>query len=265
MNIIACAFELESAVKKLYEKVKKFYYRVLLAGYQCPECGDSLVMAAEGLCRCKGCGNEFDPTVELQSCVHCGGKVRLRVSRYFCGSCRQEVVSKFLFDGRVYDRQYFAERMAKSRQQKRIQREQLKQKVIQCRSNGIQAGPVDSSSIADLLAAIDGLTKGIEPEFKIPEQDRFNLNLYERHIQAHIGDFAVNLKDMPSIHENKRKDLIWRFIAVIFLAHAGIVEIEQDGLDIMVMKNETYGKRQGVSGEFEETGEFKRSVGRIET
>lgn len=265
MNIIVCAFEIEAAVKKLCEKIRRFYYRVVLAGFRCPKCESSLLMVADGLCRCKGCGREFDPTIEFQSCVHCGGKVRLKISRYFCSLCRQEVASKFLFDGRVYDRQYFAGRMAKSRQQKKIQREELKQKAIQYRSNEIETEPANFSSMADLLIAIDGLTKGITPEIVIPQKDEFDLNRYESHIQAHIGGVAVNLRDMPPLHENKRKDLIWRFIAVIFLAHAGIVDIEQDGLDIMVMKNETYGKRQRVHGEIEEADGFEGSVGRIET
>jgi len=129
MNIITCAFELEAAVKRLYEKVKRFYCRVVLAGFVCPACNGSLLMIADGLCRCRRCGNEFDPTVEFQSCIDCGGKARLKVSRYFCGSCGQAIVSKFLFDGRVFDKQYFAEKMAKSRQQKKIQREILKRKI----------------------------------------------------------------------------------------------------------------------------------------
>ena len=137
--------------------------------------------------------------------------------------------------------------------------------MIQYRSNGIETEPADFSSMANLLAAIDGLTKGIKPDIAVPKQDGFDLNRYESHIQAHIGGIAVNLRDMPPLHENKRKDLIWRFIAVIFLAHAGIVDVEQDGLDIMVKKNETYGKRQGVHGEIEDADGFEGSVGRIET
>jgi len=119
--------------------------------------------------------------------------------------------------------------------------------------------------MADVFAAIDSLTKGIKPQIAIPKDKTFDLNRYERHIEANIGAFSVNLRDIPPLHEDKRKDLIWRFIAVIFLAHAGIVEIQQNGLDIMVMKNETYGKRQGVSGEFEDPDRFEGSVGKIET
>ncbi|RKY09216.1 MAG: hypothetical protein DRP56_02980, partial [Planctomycetota bacterium] len=81
MDIIARAFELEAAVKKLCRRIRQFYYQVVLAGFDCPKCSGSLVMVADGLCSCKACGYEFDPTVEFQSCSHCGAKTRLKVSR----------------------------------------------------------------------------------------------------------------------------------------------------------------------------------------
>lgn len=155
--------------------------------------------------------------------------------------------------------------MAKSRQRKKIQQEKLKQKITEFRSEIIETGPADFSSLTDVFAAIDSLTKGIKPQIAIPKDKAFDLNRYEKHIEAHIGTVAVNLRDIPPLHEDKRKDLIWRFIAVVFLAHAGIVEIKQDGLDIMVRKNETYRKRQGVPGEFEDANRFEGSFSRIET
>ena len=74
----------------------------------------------------------------------------------------------------------------------------------------------------------------------------------------------MSLRDIPPLSENLRKDLIWRFIAVIFLAHAGIVDIWQDGQDIMVIKHETNRKRQDISGEFEEPDGIEGSMGGIE-
>ena len=261
MDIIARAFELEAAVKKLCRKIRLFFYQVVLAGFSCPECGGLLIMIADGLCSCKKCNHEFDPTLEFQKCTHCGGKTRLKVSRYFCCLCKQEIVSKFLFDGRVYDRQYFAEKMQKSRQQKEKKREKLSRKVMQYRSEGIQTDPAEISGMGDLLAAIDNLTKGVRPNIPLPTEDGFDLNRYQRHIQTHIDEFETNLRDIPPLIKNTRKDLIWRFIAVIFLANTGIVEIEQDGLDIMVSKNETYGKGQDFFNEIEKPDGFEGFAG----
>jgi len=265
MDIIARAFELEAAVKQLCRKIRQFYYQVVLSGFRCPACDGPLVMVVDGLCQCQHCGDEFDPTLEFQQCTECGAKAKLKVSRYFCSGCKQEIVSKFLFDGRVYDRAYFAAKMAQSRKQKEKKRQELQQKILQDRSGSIQTEPVDRSGIADLLAAIDGLTQGIKPTLPLPVEEGFDLRRYQSHIQAHIDDFEVNLREIPAIIENPRKDLIWRFIAVIFLAHAGMVNLRQEGLEIWVTKNETNGKGQEFSDGIEEPDGFKRSVGRIET
>ena len=62
----------------------------------------------------------------------------------------------------------------------------------------------------------------------------------------------------------KRKDLIWRFIAVIFLAHAGAVDVWQEGQAIMVIKHEANRKRCDVYGEPAETNGVERPLGGIE-
>jgi len=74
--------------------------------------------------------------------------------------------------------------------------------------------------------------------FERESHDGFDLKRYERYIQAHIQDFSISLRDIPPLNENIRKDLIWRFIAVIFLAHAGIVDVRQRQEDILVIKRE---------------------------
>jgi hypothetical protein len=66
------------------------------------------------------------------------------------------------------------------------------------------------------------------------------------------------------LNENLRKDLIWWFIAVVFLAHVGIVDVWQEGQDIMVTKHGTNRKRQDVLGELEEADGIQGSMGGIE-
>jgi len=78
----------------------------------------------------------------------------------------------------------------------------------------------------------------LDTVFAVESRDEFDLKCYETHLKAHIQEFPVNLRDIPPLSENLRKDLIWRFIAVIFLAHTGIVDIWQERQDIMVIKHE---------------------------
>ena len=221
------------------------------------------MMVTEGTCKCKRCTYEFDPTIEFQRCFNCGGAPILRVRRYYCQDCSSDVKSKFLFDGLVFERKYFKAKMAESRQRKRELKERIKKMLAESRSNALPLQTVDFKTVPDLVAALNSLTTGLQADFTIESRDEFDLNRYQRHIEAHIGDFAINLLDIPPLSENKRKDVIWRFIAVVFLAHAGVVDIWQDGWDIMVKKHVDT-KRCDIPDEIEGVGGYEESVGRIE-
>jgi hypothetical protein len=65
----------------------------------------------------------------------------------------------------------------------------------------------------------------------------------------------------PEYSGSWRKDLIWRFIAVVFLTHAGVVDAWQEGRDIMVRKHEVDGERKDVLGESEGTDGIEGLVG----
>jgi len=237
MNIIQLAFNMTDTVGLLVQKAKKFFYNVMLFGYRCPKCNGSLAMIAEGVCKCNSCELEFDPTVEFQQCSNCGGKPVLKVRRYCCKDCGSDIRSKFLFNGLVFDRQYFKTRMAKSRQRKKEQRERVRQMPAESRSSKLPMEAVDFNTVPSLVDALNSLTSGLDADFEITSHEEFDMKRYESHIEAHIQDFAINLLDIPPLSENARKDLIWRFIAAIFLAHTGIVDIWQEDSNIMVIKH----------------------------
>lgn len=115
MNIVTLAFDMAKAVEVFINKVRKFFYSVMLLGYRCPKCNGLLIIVAEERCRCNSCGCELDPTVEFQRCSACGGTPILRVRRYQCKNCGNDVSSKFLFDGLVFNAEYFRQKVAQSR------------------------------------------------------------------------------------------------------------------------------------------------------
>ena len=264
MDIIRLAFDMTAAVNEFVEKVRSFYYWVMLLGYRCPKCNGSLIMVTEGKCRCTRCRNELDPTVTFQRCSLCGGIPILRIRRYLCKDCGGDITSKFLFDGTVFNPDYFRRKMSESRQRKKEQRERVRQMLAENSSADLPLAPVDLDAMPGLVDALNGLTAGLEADFAVESRDHFDLKRYERHIQAHIQDFPVSLLDIPSLSENARKDLIWRFIAVIFLAHTGFVDIWQDGQDIMVIKHEADTEGCGFPGEIEDADRVKGSLGGIE-
>ena len=90
----------------------------------------------------------------------------------------------------------------------------------------------------------------------------FDLRRYQTHIVAHLQEIPVGLDEIPPLIEDRRLDRIWRFIAVVFLAHAGTLDVWQEGMIIKVIKHETHAVGQGVPGETEEPDRGARLVGR---
>ena len=123
-------------------------------------------------------------------------------------------------------------------QRKREQRERVRRMLEESRSADLPLGAVDLTAVAGLLDALNGLTSGLDSTFAVESHSEFDLKRYEKHIQTHVQDFPVSLSEIPPLSENLRKDHIWRFVAVIFLAHYGIINIWQESQEIFVIKNE---------------------------
>lgn len=263
-SIIELAFAMSEAVNRFAEMARRYFYHVMLSGYACQKCNGGLEMVKEGLCRCQACGTSFDPTIAFQQCSACGGKPRLKVRRYQCGQCAADIQSRFLFDGLVFDAEYFRQKMAESRLHRRELRERVRLMLAESRSEILQPEMAELNSMPGLLEALNALTQGLEPSIIIPPGAAFDLKRYQAHIQAHLQPFPVTLEQIPPLGENSRKDKIWRFIALIFMAHARITDIWQDGQSIMVMKHETYPERQRVPGDIEEADGIEGPVGRVE-
>jgi len=251
MNIVTLALEMTEAVEAFMEKARRFFYSVMLLGHRCPKCNGSLAMVAEGKCRCNSRGACLDPTVAFQRYSACGGIPVLRVRRYECRDCGTDIRSIFLFDGLVFDGEYFRQRMIESRQRRKEQRERVREMLAESRSGDLPLERVDLNAVPGLLEALNALTAGLDESLIVRYQEQFDLKRYEGHVRAHLQDYPVSLARIPSLSEDLRKDLIWRFIAVIFLAHAGVIDIWQEGQEIMVMKHEADREGQDISGESE--------------
>ncbi len=264
MNLVTLAFDMAKTVEVFVEKARRFFHSVMLLGRCCPQCNGSLVMVAEGTCQCVLCGTEFDATVAFQRCPACGGVPALRVRRYECRACGRPITSKFLFDGLVFDAEYFRQKMAESRQRRQEQRERVRQMLAESRSAGLALASAELSSVPGLMDALNGLTAGLDYHIAVEGRDEFDLKRYENHIKTHIQNLPLSLIEMPPLQGDARKDLIWRFIAAIFLAHMGMIDIWQEGRDVMVMKHETDREGQDVPGEPESTDGVERPLGGAE-
>ena len=252
MNMIKRAFEMAESVRNFFARAKRFYYMVVLLGHRCGKCNGRLSMMAESRCHCQKCGLEFDPTVEFQRCSDCSGTPVLRVRRYYCRDCNKEITSRFVFETLPFEREYFKQKMAESRKRRSEKLQQVREMLAQSRSEALAFGAVDLDSVPGLLAALNGLTGDIDKNVLLELKSKFDLERYQGQIKAHLEDFEIDLRRIPAIIENTRKDLIWRFIAAIFLEHEREIQIRQDDQVIWVSK---YVDKQGQDffGEIEES------------
>ena len=263
-QIIERARGLTKAVAGFVARAREFFHAVVLSGWACPQCDGSLAMEADGRCRCRRCGQLLDPTVTFQRCPACGGKPKLRVRRYECSSCGHPIVSRFLFDGLAFDAQYFRRKMAEHRQRRTEQRERVRQMLAGSRSQTLWLPPVDLGSVPGLAERLRNLAlEEVPPPVPGPPNE-FNLRRYEAHIQAHLRPIPLTLEEIPALDENARLDRIWRFIAIIFLAHAGTLDVWQRGQTIMVRQREADRERQDLPGDPEQADGVEGLVGGIE-
>ena len=263
MNIVARAFDMAVAVKEFMARAKRFYYLVMLFGYRCPKCNGSLTMVGDSRCRCDICNRQFDPTVRFQRCSNCGGAPVLRVKRYQCKSCNGQINSVFLFDGVVFDAGYFRKKMAESRQRKKELRQRVQEMLAQCRPKPLPLDAPDLSSVPGLMEALSGLTGGLEVPLPPELKGKFDLDRYQAHITSHLEAGPSTLRNIPALIDDLRLDLIWKFIAVIFLAHTGSVHVRQQGQAIWVIRHDDR-EGQDIPGETEGTDGFERPEGRVQ-
>ena len=87
---------------------------------------------------------------------------------------------------------------------------------------------------AELLASLPGA----QAEIHRLNREGYDLSRYESHVQAHLKPFPISFDEIPPLSDDARLDRIWRFIAIVFMAHAGLIEIRQESHAIMVIQRE---------------------------
>ena len=234
-----------SRVSDLKQRARGYYYRLLLTGLACPRCHQTrLIMLREGRFRCQDCGQAGDPTLMFQRCPACDGRPALALRRYFCQDCRGEVVSRFLFDGVVYNAEYFREKMAESRRRlhvrKRDAQEQQAVRSWQRSSSVTGQGAIDLNRSPGLVEALNALVGGAPPEALAWVREAFDLTAYEQHILDTIGyGERWNLAGIaPYRPPRDRLETVRIFIACLFLEHARRLTLIQDNDLIWVRRRE---------------------------
>ena len=209
----------ESRLDAYKREARRFYHEVVLSGVACPVCERRMFMTGASRARCTECGLEVDPTEEFQRSRCCGARLSLRRSHYACVRCGRTISSKFLFDERVFNAEYFRERMAESRERKQQRREEIRLMLLGTRSNSlVMADFPEAGVIGDMVQALDAAVQADATaelqDFLAPEE--FCMETYRLHIRERLRGCMARFSSFPPIAEDARLDKIRRFVTLIF-------------------------------------------------
>jgi len=226
---------------------KEYYLEVTLSAHPCPACDGMLIMSGTSECTCCSCRATMDPTVEFQKSPCCQANLKKRTYHYVCTRCNKVVPSNFIFDEKIFDRQYFREMMRSSREQARKRREALKKLLAESRSESLTI--LDEpclDAIPGLLQALDGFIQSEnvpDPCFAWENDQEFHMDRYRGHILSQLGWSKRLFSSFPLLQDLPRQDKVFRFITLIFMQQENEVELTQHSQnDVWVERvyNEAY-------------------------
>jgi hypothetical protein len=237
--------EVLERVSAFKNKAKRYYFEVILSTFQCPACGGQLHMTGNSKCSCL-CGNVFDPTLAFQKSACCETGLVRKTFHYACSQCHQSVPSRFIFDEKVFDKGYFREMMRESRARKKKKREEIRQLLAESRSESFAL--TENPILESIPGLIEDLNEFIQNaseksgKYSFDTDVPFDMDKYRKHILSMLSWDCMLFSDIEPIIEDDRKDRAWRFITLIFMAHAHEVEINQQDNDLSVQRryNEAY-------------------------
>jgi len=232
-------------VEDFKERVRSFYFEVVLSACQCQECGGQLRMIGQSECVCS-CGNILDPTLAFQQSLCCGARLVRKTFHYACSECSQTAASRFIFDEKLFDATYFREMMRESREKTKRKKEEIRRLLAESKSSELQLTEEPSLvSIPGLIQDLDDFIREGSTEvcrFPLDAQADFRMNDYHDHIISNIGWGTILFSDIVPFIDDQRRDRVFRFITLVFMENDREVELTQKGTDIWVQKvyNEDY-------------------------
>jgi hypothetical protein len=237
--LLGAMMKVQSHMADFKDRVKTFYFEVVLSPHQCPGCSGRLKMAGQSLCSCS-CGKTFDPTLEFQRSACCAANIIHKTFHYACSKCHEMVPSIFIFEERVFDSAYFREMMRDSRARARQKKEHISRLLLEARSGTLPLlEEPNPDSIHGLLEDLDLFVQQGSQDIALccfePRQE-FSMAHYRDHILSAITGQGMLFTEIAPFAQEKQRDKAWRFITLIFMQNDRIVDLIQEGDNIWVQR-----------------------------
>ncbi len=233
-NLLADIETCQRAIETFRQKVREYYFEVLLGLYRCPVCDSRFTLVEGGQADCP-CGWQGDPTIEFQNSDCCRTKLIRKRLHYICSRCHKITPSIFLFDERLFDRNYFIEKMRRLREKGRIERFENSLLLLSNRSDVLSlTEEINFDSIPGLIEDLDGII-GINqgnPDFLINREEP-TFSRYKQYVLSLLHG-EILFSSISPIGPDSRLDTVYRFISLIFMENEQEVILIQYGNDILV-------------------------------
>jgi len=245
-NPLVCSMNrILGQIDEFKEHAKAFYFEVVLSAHQCPKCNGGLHMTGISTCQCSVCGNEIDPTIHFQQSPCCGSPLIRKTYHYACSGCNRIVPSRFIFDEKIFDREYFREMMGESRIRAKKKREEVRRLLADSRSDVLTIYErLDLESVSGMLQDLDEFIQQSESshQYDFDIENNFSMDDYKNHILSVLTWNSILFSNITPLTDDCRRDRVRRFITLIFMQNDREVELIQDARDIWVQKvyNEAY-------------------------
>lgn len=150
-----------------------------------------------------------------------------------------------------FDADYFCVKMREARERRKEERIRRIGEILAQRSGPVVFDePIRLEAVPGLTEALDSLVHlpiPIEVIHRFMGRDDFDLEGYQRHILSVLTDRMVGFDDLPPLLDQERKDRVFRFITLVFLAHTRKIHLWQEEERIWVKKNEIVAERFRIS------------------
>lgn len=231
---------LARGIERYKGSAQQYYFAVLFSKYRCPCCGGVLRVVDSSKAACS-CGLSVDPTIAFQKSPCCNAEVVRKILHYVCGRCGRAVPSLFLFEERVFDREYSREMMARSRDRKR--QERLILRAIAHHRSGdlllLERPRFDSlDGLLDELDEFIGQSDVAALPSTFNSDREFDPLAYWHHILDQLGMGRVRFSAISPLDPDVRRDRAWRFVTLIYMEQEGTVSLIQHGDDVLVERYE---------------------------
>ena len=226
-------------VNSFKEQARQFYFEVILISVKCPVCGGRLQMSGTNECTCS-CGKVLDPTLTFQKSSCCSAKLIRKTFHYVCSCCHKTVSSRFLFDEKIFDKEYFREMMRESRERSKSKKEELKRLLANSRSDVLQLSDnPDLESVPGLVGDLNAFVQAESDKVNqtvFVEKPYFSMNDYRNHIDSILTWDGIQFSEIVPLIDDIRIDRIWRFITLIYMHQDREVNLSQQEQDILVRR-----------------------------